>query len=238
MKILKKILLFLISLLIFAFFAFLTIFATAFLTEKIFLPKDYLFYEHSPVTGIILIFILLIPSLFLCYFVLRKLRLLTQAQIENFDDEFYLWNRLGKFKIAVIFVWLIALYVCFTNITVVTDNSITVHTHLSPRGKTFSYSEVENIETGFGNKKLAFCDYKEEGNFFYIIKLEDKKIVFHQPTPNSKIERYNNNTYLELEEFDNALKTFNIPKSSNSRGYEKCYYDEEIINRFLKIIEN
>ena len=104
-------------------------------------------------------------------------------------------------------------------------------------GTEYRYSEVEHIETGFGSRALAFCEYKEKGSFYYIITLDGKENVFHAPTVNGDIERYQEDSYLELEEFDKALVGLNIPKDANSEGIEKCNYDKEYVDRFLRIIK-
>ena len=60
-------------------------------------------------------------------------------------------------------------------------------------------------------------------------------MVFHVPSVNSDIERYED-SYLELEELDIALQKYNIPKESSPEGYENCDFDQVYVDRFLRII--
>ena len=45
-------------------------------------------------------------------------------------------------------------------------------------------------------------------------------------------------TYLELEEFDQALMVLGIPKDASEEGYENCDFDQEYVERFLRIIRS
>ena len=62
--------------------------------------------------------------------------------------------------------------------------------------------------------------------------------VFSVPSTNSDIERYTDDTYLELEEFDLALTDLGIPKKSSAKGWEHCDFDDCYVERFLRIIRN
>ena len=105
-----------------------------------------------------------------------------------------------------------------------------------PQGQEYSYSDVESIETGFGNKRFSLFDYEDEGSFYYKITVGGNEVIFHTPTTNSSIERFED-TYLELEEFDIALTQHGIPKKSSLARYDKCDFDEKYVERFIRIIE-
>ena len=208
------------------------------LIDVILLPEEYLFYEHAQVTGEILLALFFLPAIFLSVFVMQKLKLASKRQLEKNEEAIWLWNRLGLFKIPVIVIWVVAVYFCFTNINIVTENEIIVKTAFNPTGTAYEYSQVDEIETGFGASFIACAEYKQEGSFYYKIVIDGKEVVFHQPSVNEDIERYYNDTYLELEEFDEKLVGLGITKSSSDKGYEKCDFDDDIVERFLKIINN
>ena len=208
------------------------------LIDVILLPDDYLFYEHAQVTGEILLALFLIPAIFFSVFIMQKLKLASKRQLEKNEEAIWLWNRLGLFKIPVIVIWVVAVYFCFTNINIVTENEIIVKTAFNPTGTSYEYLDVDEIETGFGTSFIACAEYKEEGSFYYKIVIDGKEIVFHQPTTNENIERYYDETYLELVDFDDKLVNLGVTKSSSDKGYEKCDFDDDIVKIFLRIINN
>ena len=60
--------------------------------------------------------------------------------------------------------------------------------------------------------------------------------MFHTPSVNDEIRRYVDDTYLELEDFDQNLVQLGVSKSSSSEGYENCDLDKKYVDRFLRII--
>ena len=144
---------------------------------------------------------------------------------------------LGKWNIAIVFCWFIITYAAFTSFTYVTNDKIVVIKPWDLQGQEYTYLDVEGIETGFGNKKFSFYEHEEEGNFYYKISVGGETIVFHMTSVNPSVERYED-TYLELEEFDEALMKHMIPKEASSEGYDKCNFDKRYVDRFLRIIES
>lgn len=138
---------------------------------------------------------------------------------------------------AVIIIWLIGLYCCATSVTYVTEDKIIYHSLLNPFGTAYAYEQVEKIDTGFGDKFFAIAEYNRKGNFYYKIEVDGKKIVFHTPSVNEDIQRYDD-SYIELEEFDEELMKLGISKTSSDKNYEKCIMDQRYIDRFLRIINN
>lgn len=95
---------------------------------------------------------------------------------------------------------------------------------------------MKSIKTGFGNKNMSIAEYKKKGSFFYQVEINGKTITFHAPSTNEQIKRYEEHTYLELEEFDQALVELGIPKKADKKGWENCDFDKEYVDRFLRII--
>lgn len=148
-----------------------------------------------------------------------------------------IWNHLGKWRPLAISVWLIGIYCCVTNFTAVTSDQIICFSPAHPLGIEYNYTDVKSINTGFGDKNFSIPDYKKKGSFFYQIQIKNKTITFHTPSTNDKIKRYEEHTYLELEEFDQALVELKIPKNADKKGWKNCDFDKEYVDRFLRIIE-
>ena len=207
------------------------------LIPELMVPKNYLFLEQGPVTGVILIWLVMIPAILLCSLLILKISKKSTEEMEDVNDILLIWNLLKKWRLLVIFAWLIALYCCITNFTAVTPDKIICYSPLQPVGVAYEYSDVEALKTGFGNKNFSIAEYKKKGNFFYQIELDNQTITFHAPGINEDIQRYAEHTYLELEEFDQALVGLGIPKESDKEGWENCDFDQEYVERFLRIIE-
>ena len=151
----------------------------------------------------------------------------------------WIWNRLGKWKWAVIVGVVLALYCCATSFTVVTENAIICHSPIHPMGVEYSYSEVEQITTGVGQEVFTFEAHNRKGEFYYQIKLGGKTITFTtSASANYEIERYDEHTYLWYEEFDQKLVELGISKKGNTEGYGNLSLGQEYVERFIRIIEN
>lgn len=207
-------------------------------SEKLIAPEGYLFYEYQAFAETGMIFLIEIPVILVCVILAMKLSHRTSEQMEKRNDILYIWNHFGKWRLTVIALWILGFYCCFTSATYVMEDSIICYSPIYPAGITYDYSDVEKITTGFGNKLFAFAEYKRKGNFFYQIELEGKNITFHTPSPNENIERYQEDTYLELEEFDRMLVDLGIPKSADAEGYQNCNLDQQYVERFLRMIAN
>lgn len=191
----------------------------------------YLFYEQSPLASNLFAPLAVLPAFFLSYLVLyfingRKYDPLHWIELIKL---WRIWN------VIPIILFELVLYFCLFNVTIVTPDKIIVKTTFDPKGKEYTYSQVEKIETGFGNKKFTLWEHEKKGSFYYKIYLDGEERVFHLPSPNEEIERYND-TYYELEEFDTALVKENVPKESSDKGWEKCNFDQRYVDRFLRII--
>lgn len=205
--------------------------------ENLLLPLDYLFYENNPFCSSLLAPLLIIPSLIFSYYIVYSLKIKITSVKDDFFHIVWLGRKLAKWNIAIILAWIILIYVSFTGLTYVTNDKIVVVSPLNLNGQEYSYSDVEKIVTGFGDKKFSLVEYNKEGNFHYIVTVKGQKVVFHMPSVNPAITRYED-TYLELEEFDHALMKYTISKESDSVGYDKCDLDKRYVDRFIRIVES
>ncbi|HEL1960825.1 TPA: MerR family transcriptional regulator [Streptococcus suis] len=187
------------------------------LTERFFLPSDWLFYEYSTGLGKIAIFFIMAFLVFL----LGKLARLVKLS----------WKYgLG---LAGSCVLLTALLISTT--TAVTKDQIIDINLLAP-SKEYLYSDVKSVWTGFGTKLVTVNRSERRGEFSYRIQLDGKKIVFMQPTVNQNL--IPDDTYIELEEFDRRLMNLGIPKESSIEGSQYNELDPHYLKRFLQIVEN
>lgn len=208
------------------------------LIRRLLISKDFLFYEHTEIaeTGMIVIIVftlLVVAGLLICKFSKEGKKMMEQT-----NGLIAIWNKIGKWKPIGIAVWIVAFYCCVTSFTVVTEDLIICHSPIHPMGVAYSYSDVEKITAGVGQKTASFVRHERKGNFHYKIELDGKEIVFSQGYSNDTIERYNEHTYLWLEEFDQKLVSLGIPKESDSAGYENIDMGQEYVDRFHRILEN
>lgn len=199
------------------------------LQEIIFVPKDYLMFMFKPpYSHLFLFFEIEIIVVFI-----SKLYKKVKNVEWKWADTFLRF--LKKNIVATVILNIILLYLCITDITVVTKNQITDYNFYNPKGTTYCYNDISKVQAGFKDKgKLFNISQKNTGDFYYIVRFkDDNKINFYQS--NSAFE----DTYLELEIFDKLImNTGNVEKSSSSDNYELCYFDQRYIDRFLRIIKN
>lgn len=203
------------------------------LPELFFAPKDWLFYEIAPVASYGIIFLIVIP-------LMAALAALTDYLVKKKQSEksdlSLLFSVFMKYKIPVLALWLFLFYCCISNVTFVTGNQIIYHSPLHPMGVVYKYDEVSKVEAEFGGKNFSFLDYERKGNFSYQIYLGKRKVVFTAPTDYKDIKRYEEHTYLELEEFDQALMKCGVPKEGDATYSGDCDLDKEYMERFCRII--
>lgn len=204
--------------------------------EKLLLPRDYYFYQYHALAEKVLIYLIVIPVVTFLGIVCGRLHRRREEVLEDMYDLFFFWRRAGRVRPVLILVWLFCLYCCASSATVVTKDKIICHSPLHPSGVAYGYSDVTQIDTGFGQKRFALLEYRRKGNFYYQIELDERRIVFSTPGVNEDIARYADETYLELEDFDRRLTSLGIPKRSDEKGAADCGLDKEYVERFFRII--
>lgn len=209
------------------------------LVQKLLIPEDFLFYSYSNIAQAGMIIIVIFTLFHLVGLLISKLSKDGKERMEKTNVLVAMWNAIGKWKPVVLIVWIMLFYCCVTSFTVVTEDTIICHSPIHPTGVKYSYSDVEKITAGVGQKTATFVRAERKGQFFYKIELDGREILFlNDESSNPKVERYTEHTYLWLEEFDQKLVELGIPKESDSKGYEKIELDEEYVERFYRILEN
>ncbi|MDG4501237.1 MerR family transcriptional regulator [Streptococcus suis] len=187
------------------------------LTERFFLPSDWLFYEYSTGLGKIAIFFIMAFLAFL----LGKLARLVKLS----------W----KYGLGLAGGCILLTALLISTATAVTKDLIIDINLLAP-SKEYLYSDVKSVWTGFGTKVLTVNEFEKQGQFSYRIQLDGKEIVFMQPTSNQDLVP--DDTYIELEEFDQRLMNLGNPKESSAEGSQYNDLDAHYLERFLRIVEN
>ncbi len=196
-------------------------------------PDEWLFFETHQIPFTIYIFaIICISGLGF---------LMTKQVIDNFKEiKNYKPNIKNCIRglILLVVLWCASTYLCLMNTVFVTEDSIIVHSPFNVKGTTYSYYDVEKVETGFGDGGFALFDYQKKGTFYYKVKIDGKTLLFTGGQTSEDIQRYTDDTYLELEEFDQKIVNCGAEKESSEENYEDCFMDQEYIDRFLRIINN
>ncbi|HEL9630294.1 TPA: MerR family transcriptional regulator [Streptococcus suis] len=187
------------------------------LTERFFLPSDWLFYEYSTGLGKVAIFFIMAFLVFL----FGKL-----ARLVKLSWKYGLGLAGGCIMVTALLI---------STTTVVTEDQI-IDVNLLTPSMEYLYSDVKSVWTGFGTKLVTVNRAERQGEFSYQIQLDGKKIVFMQPTVNQDL--IPDDTYLELEEFDRRLMNLGIPKESSTEGSQYNELDSHYLKRFLRIVEN
>ncbi|HEM3524995.1 MerR family transcriptional regulator [Streptococcus suis] len=187
------------------------------LTDRFFLPSDWLFYEYSTGLGKVAIFFIMAFLVFL----LGKL-----ARLVKLSWKYGLGLAGGCIMLTALLI---------STTTAVTKDQIIDINLLAP-SKAYLYSDVKSVWAGFGTKLVTVNRAERQGEFSYQIQLDGKKIVFMQPTVNQNLVP--DDTYIELEEFDRQLMNLEIPKESSTEGSQYNELDSHYLKRFLRIVEN
>lgn len=219
--------------------------AAGVITEYLMVPKDYLFWGMDPRLDFLFVICLMFPALMLIAALVVKWQSrkrheepLSEEELFNRPFVFDVYDLFAKHPRPVILGWLICVYCCITSITAVTEDEIIRYSPLNPMGKSYAYTDVERVEAGYGKKTWSMFFYKQIGEFSYTVYLDGKKCIFYAPNTNENIERYQEHTYLELEEFDAKLMELSIPKESSAAHSEDALLDQEYLDRFMRIINN
>lgn len=140
-----------------------------------------------------------------------------------------------KYLLALTVSCILLMALLISTTTAVTNNRI-IEINLIVPSKEFVYSDVKSVWTGFGTKLFTLDETKRQGTFSYCIDLDGEEKVFMQPTVNQKL--VSDDTYIELEEFDQRLMELGISKESSAEGSQYNDLDPHYVERFLRIIEN
>lgn len=199
----------------------LAVFAGASILLTQFLPDNWLFYESNRFWGLIMIGVVVSSVI---YWLLQLFKV-----YDLFDNRYLRWGTAIS--------CLLSIFLFLANTTVVTEKEIILYSPLNLAGKHYRYDEVEKIEVWYGHSHWQLATNHRYGNFYYAIWLDGKQIVLSQPNVNEEVDRFQE-SYQELEEFDERLVGLGIPKTASAKHADKNDYDEQYKKRFERIIHN
>lgn len=200
-----------------------------------FAPQGWLFYEFQGGGELLLILITELPLLGAILYLIERIRHVSK---EKSNDLAVLFETLWNHKAVSLTVWCALFYFAVVNVAFVTPETIVSYDILHPAGVTYEYGDISQVDTSFGWKNIAVREYKKKGTFSYRVSVGQKRLVFSQPSVNENIERYEEDTYLELEEFDARVMSYKVPKKGSTKYSDRCDMDQVYIDRFIRIIEN
>lgn len=207
---------------------FLILIGIDWLQFRIFIPDEYLMYVFkAPYSN--LIFLFEVEVFIITIAILGKI---TKVNLHEYEWAYNLLRFIKRNVIKVVVINIILLYICVTDITVITKDRIIDYNFYNPMGIEYTYNDITKINTGFLGKKKPL--YGNKGDFYYEIRLKNKR----QIALSDAISDFDD-TYLELEIFDKLVaKKSNVQKISSKENYKLCDIDKIYVERCLRIIEN
>lgn len=195
-----------------------------FLQRKILIGgDDWMFYEVTPYGEKLIIFPVVILLMELAMAVNYRLTGAGYAESANSFVRF-----IGKHRLPVAILCVILLYVGFTGINVVSEDSVTMRSAINPAGRTYELELVSSVDTGF----------TKSGDFYYNINVDGKTLKFGTPTVNyEKYPEYNENEYKAFSDFDEKLMAAGAVKNADTASLEDAYYDESCMKYLREVVK-
>lgn len=193
--------------------------------EYIFAEKGWLFYANSNLS--IWLFIILDVAIVcaIIFLILEKFSKNSEWELGSIKFIKKHWKTIGIIVIIIS-------YIAITGVTFVTEDKIVYRNWLHPMGVTYSYEDVTEVKTGY---KGGIGSSK--GDFYYKARFDGRWISFSETNPNEKVKRYND-TYMEIDEFDQKLMKYHPKKQSSHKNEKNADLEQVYIDRFNRIIDN
>lgn len=178
------------------------------------------------------LFFLLLTSMSLFIFILS--RYASHYQFEEYNDYIDIAQWIKKHYKLYICVCLLAIYLFMVNVTLISPHQIVCRSYINPLGTIYSYDDIESIECGFYEK--GFYYFHEKGEFYYKVTMKDGTSFDIKDTETT--EKYEDDTYSEIEEFDREVMKHDVKKISSDKYSEYAMLDQVYVDRFINIINN
>ena len=229
MKILKKIG-FSIIVVLCTILTFIIIIAIATFLPHIFAPKGTMFWVIGDWFNLIFVFeilcIFLVPLILISFKKKKKDNVYTK--IPKF---------LKKHIVLTVLIFILLFYMMITDVTYITPEKIVHKKYNKPFGKSYSYSDVIGIDTGFYGYKEFLS--KSKGEFYYYIIMNDGKRINLNNTGSVKEDTITDyDTYREIELIDEILMKINLPKISSTDYIDFASLGDVYKKRIESIILN
>lgn len=178
------------------------------------------------------IFFLLMTTVSLFIFVLSQYA--SRYQFEEYNHYIDITKWIQKHHKVYLGSCLLVIYLFMVNVTVISPHQIVCHTYINPLGTTYSYDDIESVECGFYEN--SFYYFHEKGEFYYKVYMKDGTSFAMKNT--ETIEKYEDDTYSEIEEFDKEVMKHNVKKFSSDKYSQYAMLGQVYIDRFIAIINN
>ncbi|MDV4150060.1 hypothetical protein R0131_04340 [Clostridium sp. AL.422] len=206
----------LIATMIILFIAFYLVISI--IQKELFVKGDYMFYlVKSPYSYL----------LYLIFFIIANS---IAEKISSAKKGLPFFNKFDKF-IALSLIPII--YILLTSIVVVTEEGIYDYSFYNLKGKKYSFSDVEYVDTGFND------GWTNRGEFFYNIQFEDgKKLKLAYPSSSQLSVKYEHDTWQEYVDIDKYIMDAGAKKESSENGVEYVTMDKVYVDKLLKVVRN
>lgn len=229
MNVVKKILMYLVLMVIIVVITIGGFLLLEVLQEMLFVHGKYIMWIFKwPYNRLVFIFEI--------YLIILLVSKINKIDFDKDTKEASIWasSKIKKFKGIFLVLNIILLYVMLVNVTVIKENNIIDYSALKPLGKEYSYKDITKIETGIYDSKIPFV--REKGEFYYCLEFNDGNKVNLNNTLGGTYEVLD--TYEEIEILDKNLVALGIDKESSLNNIEDCNLDQTYVDRFKRIINN
>lgn len=210
---------------------FLFIFVIQWLKELLYLKDGYILWSSTMLADILPFFFLIEAMVINGAYIAKKTHNI------DFEDYQVIFHKLKRYRFLMLFVNLIVLYISLTNINVLYPSHLETARWYAPILQTNDYQNITKVKTGFQSAK-SFLSQRNKGDFYYFLYLKDgKKIDISMPNAAHE-KRYEEHTYLEIEECDAIFMQLGIKKEGSMQHFQDNTLAAEYRNRFKKIVEN
>ena len=193
--------------------------------QRLFLPPDYILWMmNKPGAYVIFVF-----EVFLLFYLMACFHKDFRAAMQGlFQNENKFWGKNKKLIVsAFIFLNVILIYVAIFSATVFTAHEIIVYSPLKPRGETYNWGAIVEIDTGLK------ASGSNRGDFFYIIELENgnrfdlANLAGTQEQVDSRVV---------LKELDQKLVKQGVLKKASLENFE--YTKEHLAPAYYELIRD
>ncbi len=230
MKTLKKIGIYAGVILAFILLMVLTFFLSGSTASKLLAPKGTIYSVAGNNNK--LIFVIEVALIIFAFILIKYLR----KDINEYEKSVMKWLKKHSFLIFIFYILII--YIMSSDWTYITGDKIIKKSVFNVKGKSYSYSDVVGVDTGFYGKK-AFWGHNK-GDFYYFIRMKDgtRIEVGYPDASDVNEEKFDNyDSYMEVEQLDKKLMENGATKISNL-DYMKYFSVDKVYKERLKRIIN
>jgi len=192
-----------------------------YMTELLFVPKDYLCYTIGPGVFVAVVFFLLelvwTYLLIVNFFSHKKGKRTFEKSKTFFKKRWY----------VIIALNLVAVYLIPTSLLIASSEKIINHSFLNPLGKVYTYSDIDNIRISMDEDELVYAINMTDGKTYNLADMENMGGMADS-----------DNGYSYLVQIDEIAMNAGASKVVSNVDINNTDYDETSIKNIEKIINN